>query len=196
MKNRVPVVILAAGASSRMGQPKQLLQYKGRTLLQHAIQTASKAELHPIVVVLGAFQEEILPTIQGYPVEICMNSEWEEGMGSSLRAGIQYIQKAHPESTSCMFMLSDQPLITPTHLEHLQETLSNLGEGIVATKYHEITGVPMIFSAKYFPILAKAKGALGARKIVNSFPSALKRVPFEAAAQDVDTPEDYQNLIA
>ena len=192
----IPVVILAAGESSRMGQPKQLLPYKGKTLLQHAIHTASEAELSPIIVVLGAFREEILPAIQDHPVEILVNPNWKEGMGSSVRTGIQYVQNHIHGVKSCLFMLCDQPLLTPIHLKNLVDSQKGESGGIVATLYQEVTGVPMIFSEKFFPVLARAEGAIGARKLIKSFPDEISVVPFEGASQDVDTPEDYKNLIS
>src|ERR1700743_3229576 len=101
------IVILAAGSSSRLGQPKQNLVYKGKTLLQRAVETAMASICETVVVVLGANTEVIKPTIANYGVEIVENIEWNEGMASSIRNGLKKVLQMNPHVQSVILMLCD-----------------------------------------------------------------------------------------
>ncbi len=190
----IPAIILAAGESSRLGRPKQLLMYKGKNLLQHTIQTVQTAHFAPVIVVLGAFRDLIEPTIANLEVEQVYNKKWKEGMGGSLKTGIEYLLTNYPDSPACLTLLCDQPLLIAQHLGNLATQWEKGTYPIVATQYGGIKGVPIIWDASYFPQLAKVEGQIGARKLLKTYASDVETVIFEPAAKDVDTWEDYQSL--
>ncbi|MFC7666147.1 NTP transferase domain-containing protein [Hymenobacter humi] len=107
----VALLLLAAGASTRMGQPKQLLPYRGRTLLRHAAETAVATGCRPVVLVTGAVHDALAAEIADLPIQVIHNPEWKTGMASSIRAGV--IAAAQFQPTAYLIMLSDQPLVTP-----------------------------------------------------------------------------------
>lgn len=190
----VSVVILAAGASSRLGSPKQNMMYNGKTLLQHAIYTALQVT-DDVMVVLGANSEAIGKTIFDQSVQILHNSRWECGMSASLHKAIDHIQRHQPDVTHVLFMVCDQPLINDQHLLALKEAALTSYRGIVATNYRNTTGVPAIFSKKYFTDILDLSGDEGARKIIKDNADDVWAIPFERASIDVDTVEDYQLLL-
>ncbi len=190
----IPIILLSAGSSSRMGEPKQLLAYQGKTLLQHALDTAISATSGPVIVVLGAFYEKILPTLAADTL-VVKNENWEQGMASSLHIGLRYVLTHYSNAKACLCMLCDQPLITPVHLELLLNTWENGEKGIVATKYSDIQGVPVVFGREYFDKLLQTEGSAGARKLIQKYLYDVEAVLFESAAFDVDTPEAYRKLL-
>src|ERR1700677_4094891 len=113
------IIILAAGSSSRLGRPKQNLVYKGQTLLQRAINAAIASVCKPVIVVLGANDEVIRPSIDGSNVTIIQNPDWLEGMASSIRAGINELKKNEPKTTCVILMLANQPFVNPQILNQL-----------------------------------------------------------------------------
>jgi molybdenum cofactor cytidylyltransferase len=182
-------LILAAGASSRLGRPKQLLQKQGKILLALSIHTALAAELSAVYVVLGARQEQIKDQISHLPVKLIFNSEWEEGIGSSIRNSMIQIVDDGPYDC-VVILLCDQLLITAAHVKNLIAVYKSSHKPIVATAYGEQTGVPALFDQSYFPMLLALKGDTGARKIISQHQHDVRTVQFEAAAVDIDTAED------
>ena len=192
--SKLPVIILAAGESSRLGSPKQLLAFKGKTLLEHAIQIAKEAQYGPVIVVLGAFYEQIKPVIEGLDIEIVVNHQWKEGMGGSLQVGIRYLMGQYPLAPACLTMLCDQPLLTAQHLIDLRESWAKEHSLIMATQYGGITGVPIVWDSEYFSRLANVEGKIGARKLLTQYHFDVTPLTFEPAARDIDTKEDYFGL--
>src|SRR6185312_8828069 len=133
------IIILAAGESARLGQPKQNLIFRDKTLLQRAIETALVSVCKPVIVVLGANEEVIRPTISQYPVNIIHNANWADGMASSIRTGIAEL-KNHPEITSAIFMVCDQPFVSTDLINKLVEAGSQ--NNMAACKYNDAVGVP------------------------------------------------------
>lgn len=188
---RFGVVVLAAGGSARLGRPKQLLPYLGRTLVEHAVRTALASGAAEVVVVVGAEAEEIRSRLQGLRVRIIQNRDWAEGMGSSIRCGIAALG---PSVSSAVIALADQPRITPDHLRSLASRLS-LGCTIVASSYDGVVGAPCAFASSEFPRLLALSGDVGARFLIRQAGDALATIAFDGANVDVDTPEDYQALV-
>ena len=189
----VALLLLAAGASTRMGQPKQLLPYQGRTLLRHAAETAVATGCGPIVMVTGALHDALVAEAAGLPIRAVHNAAWETGMASSIRAGLLAVQAAEPAAV--LIMLTDQPLVTPELLRALLAQQQETQAPIVAAAYGDTLGVPAIFAHSMLPELLKLQGAQGANRLIASLGVAVGRVPFPAGLLDVDTPEQYAALL-
>jgi len=188
------IIILAAGSSSRLGTPKQNLGYQGQTLLQRAIETALASVCRPILVVLGANETVIKPTIELTPGNIIYNSDWHEGMASSIRLGVREIQKIEPNITAVILMLCDQPFVTTAILNTLVQTKTTNGSDIVACAYNNTIGAPVLFNAVYFNDLLLLKGQEGAKKLLVKYGEMVTSVPFPLGDVDIDTVEDYEKI--
>lgn len=188
------ILLLAAGSSSRLGQAKQLLPYGGMSLLRRAAETAVAADLGPVVVVTGALHEKLLPELAELPVTITRNLEWEQGMGSSIKAGLVAAEAAGL-LTSILIMLCDQPLITPDLLRCLHQEHQHNSLPIMATEYAGISGVPALFALEMLPLLRALPDEAGARQLLQQHLEWVASVAFPAAALDVDTPAQYAQLL-
>lgn len=182
-------LILAAGSSSRLGRPKQLVRTGGRTLLEKAIETALAANLNPVHVVLGARFEQIKASIEHFPLSIIENEQWQEGIGSSIRTGIRSVI-AEGKYDAVLLMLCDQLHVDAPHLQALIDAYQNKQKLIIATAYGAQIGVPALFDQKYFPLLKELSGDEGAKKIIKRHSAEVHSLKFEQAIVDVDTPED------
>jgi molybdenum cofactor cytidylyltransferase len=187
------LILLAAGASTRMGQPKQLLPYDGRTLLRRAAETAVASGCAPIILVTGALHEELLPEIAGLPIRAVHNAEWATGMASSIHAGLMALAKT--PLITVLIMLTDQPLVTPGLLQQLVVQQQQTQAPIVAAAYGDALGVPAIFYQSVLPELQQLQGQQGAGRLIASLGAAVGRVAFPAGLLDVDTPEQYEALL-
>ncbi|UOQ70255.1 NTP transferase domain-containing protein [Hymenobacter cellulosilyticus] len=182
------LILLAAGASTRLGQPKQLLHYQGQTLLRRAAQTAvTAAQGGSVLVVTGALHAELLPELAGLPVRVVQCAEWERGMGASLKTGLAALETARP-LTVVTVLLCDQPHVTPELLAQLRQAQATSGQPIVATEYAGVRGVPVLFAGAALPLLRTLPDAAGAAQLLRRHPKLVAAVPFAAAAVDVDTP--------
>lgn len=187
------LLLLAAGASARMGQSKQLLPYRGRTLLRHAAETAAATGCAPLVLVTGAVHEALAAEVAGLPFQVVHNPEWATGMASSIRAGLAVTDAP----SAVLIMLADQPLVTPALLRQLIAQQQRTRAPIVAAAYGGDTlGVPAVFDHALLPELRQLQGAQGANKLILSKGSAVRMVSFPAGLLDVDTPEQYAALLA
>lgn len=190
----VAAVILAAGAGIRMGKLKQLLPYRGRTLLEHSIQQAIEAGFHPTLVVVGAEADAVRCAIAAQPVEIVQNQQWQSGMGSSISAGIRQLQQTGAESAAVAILLSDQPLVTAEHLRAMRTLLHTRGNPVVAAHYGQTIGVPALFKRELFSMLASLPAEAGARHFLRESALAVTEFPLPEAAIDIDTPADFAAL--
>jgi len=190
----VGIVILAAGASTRMGTPKQLLPYGEHTLLSHTVEVAIASICHPIIVILGAYAEQIRPVISQYPIQILENTRWNEGMSSSIQVGIQALDKASEKPDAVVVTLCDQPFISTQLINQLVETYFTTEKPIIASEYAGTLGVPTLFSSSFFPNLMDLKGAAGAKKIIEKYSDRVFSIPFLEGTVDIDTPEEYNQL--
>ncbi|WP_439481179.1 nucleotidyltransferase family protein [Cyclobacterium plantarum] len=188
-------IILSAGNSSRLGKPKQLLKYKGKTLIERAILTAKNTGFHPIIVVTGAYKNEIEQQISDLETLIIENTDWKQGMGSSVSLGIKMLQKS-AKAKQAVIMLSDQPFVEKKHLDELIRVKNQHEKKIVASLYKNRLGVPVLFDQSCFASLEKLKGPEGARKIINSEDGQTASVPFDLGNIDIDTLKDYEALLA
>ncbi len=190
----IAVLILAAGASTRMeGGPKQLLPWKGTTLLGHAI-AQGKQLSDSVFVVLGAHANEIKEIIPK-DVEIIHNPKWEKGMGTSISVGIEYIQNNNGNPSGLLIMLADQPLLDATYLHELKSEFENKACKIVATSYGEKLGVPAIFHSSLFLELAKLHEDVGAKPIIETYKTDAIVVFPKGKEIDIDTKKEYYQSI-
>jgi len=189
---RVGLIILAAGGSTRLAQPKQLLPLRGRTLLRHAAETALASACRPVVVVLGAGADRLQGEVAGLDVTVVNNTQWRTGMGSSIRAGMEALAAVRCEGV--VVMLCDQPLVSARLLDQLGEIGRLDKSGLAAVEYSGTIGVPAFFSSAFFPQLIALPADAGAKTILLQHRPEAARVPFQEAALDIDTNEDYRRL--
>jgi molybdenum cofactor cytidylyltransferase len=188
------LILLAAGASQRMGRLKQLLPVNGTPLVRHVAETALGAAVSPVVVVLGARAPDIAPCLAGLPVQIVVNDRWAQGMGASIRAGMQALTKASPAVEAVMVALADQPDFSADHLARMIEVHRRTGRAIVASEAGGVRRPPVLFAASWFPRLLTLEGDAGARALLKEQQEELAVVPLSAPA-DLDTPEDYARFV-
>jgi molybdenum cofactor cytidylyltransferase len=190
------IIILAAGNSSRMGKPKQLLNYKGKTLLQTVIDEALKTDCKPIVVVLGANAEEIAARHQNDQIQFVINESWGNGMASSIAAGLSSVIDNNIEIENIIITVSDQVFIKMSNFNHLIEKHNETGKNMIASSYAGTMGTPVFFEKRYFDALLSLKGTEGAKKLLKQYPQDVETVVFEGGEIDIDTETDYNNLIS
>ncbi len=195
----IGAILLAAGASARLGQPKQLLRWQGQSLLRRAATTALEAGLSPVVVVVGSGSETMTPELNGLGVTIAVNPDWEIGMGSSLRTGLRKLTEiAFPDGV--IVLLCDQPLVTSAHLRTLVTQYATAPRpaavAAVASEYADgVLGPPTLLAAALFPALLALEGAHGARVVIQKLPpESVLRVSFPEGAADIDTVADWGRM--
>lgn len=191
---KIALLLLAAGASRRMGRPKQLLPWKDTTLLNHAIQTALSCKSDDVIVILGSEAETIQKNLQKGNYKILVHKEWDKGLGSTIGKGVTYLEASDPAIPAVLIMLGDQPLLGSDHLNALIERFKKEGKGIIATDYGAKLGVPAVFSREYFAELARLQGDSGAGKLIASHADSVIGIPGGSRTADLDTPEDYLSL--
>lgn len=191
--DNVYAVILAAGASSRMGNPKQLLVWENHTLLEHAVSSVRSVFDERGVVVLGAHAETIRTSVDLDGIEVIVNPDWQEGIASSIRAGV----RALPASASAaLILLCDQPLIGAEQIRMLLNAWQSEPSRIVAADYHNGAGVPALFPAEFFGQLLELEGDRGAKRLLMKFETSLLKIPLPEAGLDIDNAEDFEQLKA
>ncbi|MGH9941012.1 MAG: nucleotidyltransferase family protein [Pyrinomonadaceae bacterium] len=191
----VGAVILAAGSSSRMGSPKQTLQYRGESLLRRAALAAlGAAGCRPVIVVTGANTEMSRRELDGLDVREVLNTRWETGMASSVRAGVEGLVSADPDAVAAVFMLCDQPHVTADVISGLVAAHRATGRPVVASTYGGSFGVPAVFDRTLFGELAGLEGAAGAKQVIKRHASEAHFLPFDEGEVDVDTPDDFLRL--
>lgn len=192
----VGLILLAGGASARLGRPKQLLAYHGHTLLQHSLKEATVSQAQPIVVVLGANAETLQQEIQGLNARVVINTGWQEGMASSIRFGLKAITEIAPASEGVILMVCDQPFVTSDLINELIIAHRKTGKKIVACGYEDSFGPPVFFHQTLFEELLQLNGDIGARSILGQHTEMVEIIPFPQGAFDIDTEADYEQLKA
>ncbi len=177
---RAAAAILAAGASTRLGEAKQLARLGGETLLERAVRTAVEAGCEPVLVVLGARAEKIRSACDLRGAQIVLNPDWQSGMASSVHAALAALPA---EGDGLVLLACDQPAVTA---EHLRRLMAAGGENAVGSRYAGRTGVPAYFPAILFGELARLSGDQGARSLLSQSPA----IDLPGGELDVDTAED------
>jgi len=190
--NKYAAIILAAGDSSRLGQPKQLLNINGNTLLNYSIQKVKEAGVQNIYTVLGANSTQIIPTLTPSSCVI-INNNWKKGMGASIALAIKELYTYKYDGV--VILLSDQIYFEHVNITNLIEAKKNSSKGIIVSKYKEGQGPPVFFDKKYFNELTKLNDDNGAKSIIKSNIIDVSYVDFENGHIDIDTPEDVIKLL-
>lgn len=187
-------MILAAGASSRLGEPKQLVQLNGKPLVVRAAEAALSSDAWPVVIVLGANARAIRPALVRLPVLVMENFVWTEGMASSIRTGMATLRQFSRSLDAALVALADQPAFSGDSIGRLVAAQQMTGRGIAAARYGGRSGAPALFLREFFPALAALTGEDGARTLLNSEPDKVAGVDLPELALDIDLPEDLARL--
>lgn len=186
------MVVLAAGASRRLPGPKQMLRYRGVTLVRRAARTAVEAGCGPVVVVLAAEASRLRFELVDLDIRIVENPRATEGLSTSVRAGLEALEAVRPEAV--LFTTCDQPLLTPDVLRQLVAAWDASRPRAVACEYAGTIGVPALFSRSLFEELRALEGDHGAKRVLQRHASEIARIPFEPGSLDIDAPEDLGAL--
>lgn len=186
----IPAVVLAAGASRRLGRPKQLLPWQGTTLVGHAVGTAAAAGCDPVLVVTGAHREPVERSLSDARVIVVPNPDWTEGQGASLKAGVSALRERCPAARGVLLLTCDQPRLTADVLRRLVSAWEESGLPMAACVYEGVAGVPAVFARSMFPRLLDVRGDRGARDLLRSAGARVCRLPWPEGAIDVDGPGD------
>jgi len=191
---RIGAVVLAAGGSLRMGQPKQLLPVGGRPMVRLVTEVAVSAGLAQIVVVIGAHAEAVRAALAGLPVGLVLNEAWADGLSSSVRAGLRALD---PGTQAALLVLGDQPALTADLLRLLVDRYLATGAPIVAPFYEGQRGNPVLFDRALFSELSTVEGDRGGRILIDRYQGRVERVDVEDAAviMDIDSPQDYEGIL-
>ena len=193
--NNTGLIILAAGSSSRFGKIKQLLHFKGKTLLKHTIEEAAQAGAVPIIVVTGAKADEISEGIKDQNVEIVFNKDWEQGIASGIVVGVKTAITLNNRLEKVIIAVCDQPFVSSSVFQQLFEKQNTTTKHIVASAYADTIGTPALFTERYFDELMGLTGDHGAKKLFKEHGDDLATVEFPDGYIDIDTREDYENLL-
>lgn len=192
---RVGAIVLAAGSSSRMGSPKQVLRFRGESLLRRAALAALGAGCRPVIVVTGANAGLSRRELDGLDVREVSNTLWETGMASSVRAGVEGLVSGDADVDAAVLLLCDQPHVNADIISALLAAHRATGSRVVASTYGGSFGVPALFGRTLFDELARLEGADGAKRVIKRHASEAHFLPFPCGEVDVDTPDDFSRLI-
>jgi CTP:molybdopterin cytidylyltransferase MocA len=195
VKSGLPAIVLAAGASRRLGQPKQLLTIGGETLMSRAIRLALMAGASPVFAVLGAHYDRVRELVKSSQAMPVLNESWNEGIASSIHAGLRALDEILPTSAGVLILACDQPRLTGQHLREMLETFAaQANPAIVASAYAGALGVPAAFPRLAFPYLFALTGDKGARTLLLHAPCPLVALEFAGGDVDIDSPNDLNFL--
>ena len=191
---KIGVVILAAGASTRFGSPKQLAKFQGDTLIKRIAETVISTNFKTVVV-LGSKASEIRKEIETLPLEIVVNESWQSGLSSSIKVGLEKLCETAPDISAAILLLCDQPFITKETLLGLVEKQQETRKSIVASAYSQTVGTPALFTKDMFPELLEIDSKKGAKSLIQKYSEsklAVSQAP--EAALDIDVPQDLERL--
>ena len=185
----IAAIVLAAGGSTRLGRPKQLLSQGGRPLVRRPVEAAIEAGCAPVVVVLGAHAGEVRKALAGLAVQLVLNSRWSEGMATSIRCGVEVVRRG-AEIDAALLLTCDQLEITGELLGRMLAEFDGRPGRRVACEYAGTVGIPALFHRSLFAELMLLEGDRGARPLLELEPELLRRVSWPEGALDVDRPQD------
>ncbi len=191
----VAAVVLAAGGSRRLGQPKQLLDHRGRTLVEHAIDRVRAAGVDTILVVVGAHAAQIGPLVEAAGAQPVVNERWTDGQGTSVAAGVRRLAGLDPTPESVLLTPCDLPHVDPDHLRRLTDLVRRGDADIAATRHGDAAGAPACFAASWFDRLADLSGDVGARSIIDPADPRVRTLEHPPARLDIDRPDHLDRLV-
>lgn len=192
--SNVHVLLMAAGASIRMGTPKQLLPWGDTTIIEHQLSVLQQVNL-PITIVLGAYSEAILQKIDFKELNVIVNPNWKEGLGTSIAFGVKEIQKTFPKTEGIIIALLDQPFIKASHYVNLITSIQSDKKQIIVSISEDGNWMPpVLFDVNYFHELQSLKGDKGAMKMIQNHKECVTTIPCKTSLQDLDTMEDYSKF--
>lgn len=191
---RVAGIVLAAGKATRMGRTKQLLPFRGKSVLEWVVDHALASGLHRVVVVLGHDAGLLEPLLRERDVTVVVNPQYGEGQSSSLKAGLGVLTD---ETEAALFLLGDQPLVTAEIIDRILSAYETSPSPIVMPVCEGRRGNPVLFARETFPAILGLSGDCGARGIFEEYAGRILAVPVESRAilADIDTEEDYRRLL-
>ena len=190
----VHAVVLAAGGSTRLQTPKQLLSWRGQPLIRRVVETALASLCERTIVVLGAHADRVRLVIADLPVIIVENHHWQDGKASSIRLGVQAALEQNDQVRGILFLTCDQPLVTGALFHDMLARFDRSGcDTVVACAYADTVGIPAVIPRRLFDPLQSLTGDEGAQGIIASEPEVIT-VPFPDGAIDIDTPDDLRAL--
>ena len=193
--NQCGILILAAGQSRRLGSPKQLLKYNGDSLIKRVTETAIASYCKPVVIVLGAYAEEIKSELEFDEIHVLVNAHWQEGMASSIREGLKELIRLNENIDGLVVLVCDQPYLTTKHINELIQLQAQKDLPAAACSYYGVLGTPALFHKSLFEQLLNLQADIGAKKILSSIKNEIALVEFENGIFDIDTESDYNNLL-
>jgi len=192
----VAAVVLAAGGSTRFGEPKQLAAFEGETFVRRIVRAAIDAGCVPVVVVTGEDSAQVILELTGIPISVAVNPQWSSGLGSSIGVGVRYAMDLAADLDAAVLLTCDQPFVSAATLRQLIQLRLTSGKPIVASAYAATLGIPALFDRSCFPDLLQLKGDSGAKGIILSRQHDVAPFNFPAAAIEIDTPADYPRFLA
>jgi molybdenum cofactor cytidylyltransferase len=189
------IIILAAGNSSRLGEPKQLLSYQSNSLIRNVVEQSQKIPQAIAMVVTGASADLIETELVGQHIFIRYNPAWSTGMASSIKTGVSEFLLLHPSLDALLITVCDQPFLRSEIMRSLIEEYNSTSKNIIASAYNNTLGTPVLFSKKYFTALQQLQGQEGAKKIIITHPEDVSSINFPSGEIDIDTKEDYNKLL-
>ncbi len=187
-------IVLAAGLSRRMRRPKVLLPLDGKPVMRHVVENLIAAGLAPIIVVAGTEHLAIGAALSGLATTLALNPNPESGQASSIRVGIAALPRT---TAAAVVALGDQPYVPAQVIAGLLAAHERTGKVIVAPRYRDGRGNPVLFARETFAEIEQLRGDQGARSVIERDPDRVAIVDFDLPMpRDVDTPEDYQRLLA
>ena len=191
------IIILAAGASSRMGAPKQLLLVDGKTLIKRICDTAMDTPCHPIVAVLGANRNLIRQETERMPITVIDNPQWENGISSSIKMGLAGAYMTEKAIEAAIFLTVDMPYVSAELINKMiEKAKSDEKTEIVACKYDSQMGIPVLFKRTLFTDLLELTGDEGAKKVVMKNKDKTAFIDFPEGKLDLDTIDEYRNFVS
>lgn len=191
----IAVVILAAGASTRMGQSKQMLTIHGQPMLSKTVQLATNSKIGEVIAILGSDFEGHKKLLEGFSVRCIFNPNWPKGIGSSIKVGVREVIEKLTKAHGILFLVCDQPHLNNDHLTGLIGRFYEDKTKIVASHYGGAIGVPAILPVKHFNELLNIEDHHGAKAVIDRHAGSIITVNFPGGEFDLDTKEDYDNFI-
>lgn len=192
---QIGAILLAAGGSSRLGRPKQLVEFEGKPLIRRSAEFLSSSVCKPVIVVLGAEIDGCKRKLDGLDISIRINNDWSVGISSSIKSGLKHLLDIAPQTDAALIALCDQPYVTTDDYDRLAAKFAETRSSIVASDYAGVLGVPAIFACEMFSRLLELRGDQGARDIVRHTPGETATVFLHGASIDVDTLENIDGLV-